>query len=461
VKGAVARQRAIWIGSLLALQAVVIGVRTSWSCMWLDDFLNFEIYNDMHLSWAYLTRDVFGQVAPFYRLSQAVYFKLFGVTYLPAQIILGSLSLAITLFMILIAERARVDRRLISAAAIVQAFLVQFTQSQIWWATALHTLPSLALTMAAFWLLVAQGRDRRARVGAAVLFAAALMFTAKAMFAPLFIGAVLLYLHRRELPWRDAIRAACRDLVLFIPVAAGYAVLVLTCGPKSQPPPPTFRDGLEFVWLGFADGTLADTLGVGRQALPLPHGLALAIALGSTLAVALVTVRRRPAVAVVWAALLAYLLISLSTVARVRAFRGSDVGLSPRYHCEGSTFLLMTLLLSAAGLTLVRWQQALVLTLAVLIAVDLQLESKRVHPIWGIEHSCEYLHNLQTDLADIRDQPNVVLLDGPVPGEIMADWMTPYNVMQSFLPLFTATPVMGSDRANYEVSRDGHVRRRQ
>jgi hypothetical protein len=434
--------------------------------MFLDDFLNFELYNDSGLRWSYLVRDVFGQVAPGYRLTQAIYFKLFGVTYLPALVIMGGLSLSTTVFLILIAERARVDRGLIAAAAIVQVFLLQFMHAQLWWATGLHMIPSLALIMAALWCLVgpqARGATLRDRIGAALLFAGALSFTAKALFAPLMMAGVLLHLRRRAgFGWRETLRAIVGDLLAFVPVAVAYALLVLKYGSKENPPAPTLAIGIQFVWRALADGILTTTLGLGTAAAPLPRDLSVLLAVLLITAAAIMSVRRSHSMAFVWAGFLAYVAVAFGVIARMRAGGqwGPEPGAALRYHCEGATFLILTLLLSTGGMSVGRRARQAAVTLASVIGFGLQIESHQVFHAWDVAHSCEYVANLKSDLKPLEHRPDVVLLDATVPGAVMIEWTAPYNRMSKFLPLFTQLPVMGPDRATHEVAEDGHVRPR-
>jgi hypothetical protein len=452
------------IAGLLAVQALVVGLRCRASCLFLDDFLNFELYNDSGLRWSYLTRDVFGQVAPGYRFTQAVYFKLFGASYVPALVILTAMSLMITVFLVLIAERAGIDRWLIAAAAIVQAFLLQFMHAQLWWATALHMIPSLMFIMAALFCLVGpagRGPTSRGRILAAVCYAAALSFTAKALFSPLMIAGVLFHLRLRDgRGWRDSLRGTLADVTAFIPVAMIYALLVLKYGPKDSPPPPTLLVGIQFVWRAIVDGILTTTLGLGTTPPPLPRDLAVAIAVAATATAAIWSIRRNRSVALVWAGFLLYEIVAFGVVARMRGFAGADTGASLRYHCEGATFLILTLLLSTGGRPFGQRARQGAVALAVLIAAALQLESKHVYHDWDVAHTCVYIDNLKTDLKPLEHRPDAILLDATVPGEIMIEWTTPYNVMSSFLPLFTRLPVMGPDRATYEVTRNGHVRHR-
>jgi hypothetical protein len=458
------RRRLAGIVGLLALQAMVIVWRCRASCLFLDDFLNFELYRDLGRHWSYLTRDVFGQVAPGYRLVQALYFELFGVSYAPALVILGGLSLSITLWVILIAERARVDRGVIFAGALVHAFLLPYMHSQLWWATALHTIPSTAAFLAALWCLVGPdgaGSTRRGRRAAAILFAVALSFTAKALFAPLMMAGVVFHFRRTHgANSREALRATIGDFLGFIPVAMVYGVLVLRYGPHENPPPPQWLMAVRFVSKGFADGTVASTLGLGTYGLSLPHGLSIAVALLVTSTFALLTIRRSPSVAAIWAGFLLYFFVAMGVVARMRAFVGADAGLSLRYHCEGSTFLLLTLLLSSAGMTIERWSRATIVLASLLTAVNLQLHTGLVFHPWGVSHTCEYVRNLKADLKPLEGRSDVSFPETVIPDPIVAAWMAPYNEMTRFMTLFTRLPVVAPDRATYEVTEDGHVRHR-
>lgn len=384
----IAYMRHAFVFVICAIQTYIILYRTSGISLFADDFLNYMQYEEHGFTVAYFLTGVFGQLVPGYRLAQGLVFNAFGVSIAGPLAIIVILSIASTLLVISIATRLDVPFPLIAAVAIVTVFLLQPTHVQLWWSTALHTLPSLVASLAAIWFLVGpngRGPSRHGALYAAVCFAIGLSFFAKALFAAVIMFGVVLFIRWRDGPpvfplaW-----TVLKDLRYVLGVAVIYVVVViprLVSSPSGKPP---LIDLLKYIWLSWSDGTVATTLGLGTYGVRLiSYELTVAIGLivVAAIAAASVVLNGRRAV-VLWAVLAIYVCGAMATIANARAVMfGLGSALSLRYNVENAIFLLLTTLISFSGAPMRPWpplRTAAPIVVGVVIAINLQIQSRNV-----------------------------------------------------------------------------------
>src|SRR5882724_8905985 len=191
-------ERRLAIFLLLAaamLQIAVVYQRTGHSYYFLDDFLNFEILREERFGKRYLLREVFGQLVPGYRAIQALMFKAFGLSYLPALAIIIALTVGSLIVIISIGLRIGASFPLVIAISLPLIFQLQTTNAQLWWSTSLHSLPGLFAVVLGLWFLI--GRNGRPQDNgahaAALCFGAGLMFFSKVLFSGAIYFGVLLF----------------------------------------------------------------------------------------------------------------------------------------------------------------------------------------------------------------------------------------------------------------------------
>jgi hypothetical protein len=464
MQGGVNRRWTLALVALLVVQAAVTIWRLRSSCLFLDDFLNFMLYQDLGFTWKYLVRDVFGQVVPAFRLVQAAYFETFGPSYYGCLLLGVSLSVLSTLFFALIGERAGAPRWGIACAAVIHAFLLQYTHAQLWWSAALHTLPSLTATLASLYVLLGQdgrGPSPKGRVISALLFGLALTFTGKALFSSIVIVAVFLHLRRREsLPWRQSIGETLSALRYFVPVTAAFLILTVIYQSPLVPPPPTIGVAIDFVWKSLSDGTVAASLGLGSHGVPVPYPVGIGLPLVLVGAYMAVTIRARRSNGILWLGLGGFIVCAQGVIAWKRAgVLGSEMARTLRYNVEDAVFLLLVCMLSSSALALGKRAQRTAVALSVAVAIVLQLQSSKVHYDWNVAETCVYTDNLKASVTALDHEPNAVVLEARVPGTIIVDWMAPYNTMSRFLPLFSPhAKVAGAGLATWEIEPDGHAK---
>jgi len=424
----------------LVLQAAIVLVRNQHAFFGQDDFLNFGMYRDMGLSGAYLFQHVFGQIAPGYRATHAVYLSVFGLHYWGCILFCVLLSVVSTGLLLSIGQRLKLESWAIAAAGIVYVSLLQPTHAQLWWSAAAHTLPSVATTLAVLWCLVGPeggGPTKRGRLMAAAWFGVGLLFTIKVMFSLVFLVALLVYVRRRGgAPWRQVPAGVLRDLLWFAPVVCVYCVVLFVGWVPPRRPTRLGTIG-KFVFVSWSDGTMAATFGLGRSGLPFHTNGSVLFASLVVIALILATIRAQKRVGILWLGFLCYVIVAMSAVAFYRSGEyGWLPGAWPRYNVENATFLVLTSMASLSGLRLRRRGVALLLAVAAAIALNLQVQSTRLDHGWSPENIRRYVAEFQDYHERRRRDPTLAAKKGTVPAWVVPPWMSPHNRIEWFERLF-------------------------
>jgi hypothetical protein len=457
------------------LQVVIVYVRTGHTYYFADDFLNFEIFRQERFSRSYFLRDVFGQLVPGYRAVQGVMFKAFGLNYFPALAVICALTVGSLLVTIAIGRRLRASLPLVIAISLPLIFQLQTTNAQLWWSTSLHSLPGLFAVLLGLWFLV--GRDGRPEdhgaYAGAVCFGAGLMFFSKVMFSGAIYFGILLFLRQQGQPASALVRnalATLRQLRFVILVAIGWSVVLSQLTDSLSVPKPPFDVVVATIWKSISDGTLAALLGLGSHGALLFGSYELTIAVSSIVFAAVVIATFRVAgryAAILWSCYAVYVVAAMGAIAITRAQHfGSDVGRSLRYNIENATFLLLILLVAFAARPSADRPQSypsrraatVGVVLAVLVSINLQVQSRKLPDHWNVAAVRSYVDALSHSLAEMRGKENVTISDEPVPDYILLPWMAPYNQYRFFMTLFPGSPpVVASERATHRIAQDGKI----
>jgi hypothetical protein len=468
------RRLVVLVLSAALLQILVVYLRIKHTYYIADDFLNFEIYRQQHFTRAYLLRDVFGQLLPGYRAGQALVFKAFGLNYLAALTIICALSAGSLVMMILIGVRLGASTALIIAICLPFIFQLQMTHAELWWAASLASLPGLFATLLGLWFLI--GRDGKPNddgaIAGALCFAAGLMFFSKVVFSAAIYFGVLLFLRQRERPVSELFknaRAAIWQLRFVILVALGWAIVVNYLTNALGAPKPPLSVIIETLWKSLSDGTLAAMLGLGTNGALLfgsyEWTIVATFAVFATIVIATFW-SAGPAAAILWACNGLYLVAAMGTIALTRAPAfGSDTGRWLRYNIENATFLLLLLLVACAASSSSRgpWSRLGSITgiaFAIALSANLIVQSRNLKDHGDVAAARAYVTALTRSLREIAGRQNVTLADGPVPQQILSDWMGlyPYNQLRYFITLFpSAPPVVPSDQATHRLDGNGSI----
>jgi hypothetical protein len=230
--------------------------------------------------------------------------------------------------------------------------------------------------------------------------------------------------------------------------------------PAWDHPNPTLAVWLGVLWTSLADTTAAASLGLGTYGLPIPSPLSMAVALTVVTGIALATIRADRDAAILWLGFVAYGVSAMGLIAARRAgVFGSEVGLWLRYGVEPATFLLLVAMLAASPLRIGPRAQRVAVGFAVLVAINLQMQSHKVHLVWDLPYVRGYVANLRASLEELRGVPDVVVLDHRLPEQIIPVFMRPYDTSRYFLSIVAPEfAVAGRGRATHEIGPDGRVK---
>lgn len=449
------------IAGILALQALVAWSRVHTSAFFLDDFLNFELFREYGgITLRYLVRDVFGQVAPGYRFVQGAFFDLFGMRYGYAMTILIGLSMLSTWLMYVILRRFGCSDWTIFCGLVVYVMAPQLTASQIWWSAAVHTLFSIPLVLASAVCLAGpdgRGPSRVGRVMSVAYFALGLLFTAKVVFASIFLAGIVLYT-QREKTVRRALYYAIRVVMPSLVPLVAYAWMVIRFSPAPGGSVATYKLGtiVPYSWTQIGDTTLAAMFGLGSHGIAMPAaGLIPAILV---LCIMIAAARKERATLLVWGGVAGYIVASTALIAIERAAVFPEGAYQARYCIENITFLVIACVVALSRVELGNSGRWVAVPVAIVIACNLQLQSGRAAPDGMIAFARQYVNNLRASLDEAKDVPDVVILDSVVPDELMPPWMEHFRRTDMFLPLFTSRYLIaGPERATFRVDGAGRL----
>jgi hypothetical protein len=447
------RRKEAWVVLALLVHAVVFYSRVHTSWLFADDFLNVQLSRQNGFTLRFLFQDVFGQVAPGYRIVQLLFDDLFGPSFAWAMIIVGALTISCTYALIRVSDALRARSWAIATGVILFIALPQFTHVQQWWAAAVHTIFSFTFIM---WSLVVATTSRRDRaVWMALLYGCALAFTAKTVCAPAIIAAVI-YLRQRQdgASPKPAIVATIKELIPIFILTAIYLAIVKWIGPAGYPPRPSPHGLWKFVRIMVGDTTVGATFGIGK-ALGLRAPALLPVL--AIVALAIAAIRRNKDLAVLWLAVFAYASVAAVLIGLNRAVYIPDLAKALRYAAEGSAFLVLAVILSLSALPPTTATRTGSIVLAILAALNVQMHRAEATAYPWAQQVKEYVHNLQTTSHELEGRPGVYVLEAHVPHVIMLDWMGDQTLVSRFLPIYSPLQVAGPDKANYELTQDGRI----
>lgn len=444
-----------WVVVLAVLQAVLIYVRVHKSTLFSDDFLNFELYDERGFNLRYLFLDVFGQIAPGYRAVQALTFELFGPNFAAAATIIGCVSVACTILLAGLWERLGASGWAIICGLLIFIGLPQFTQTQQWWAAAVHTIFSLAAILVSLYCIAGTSRNRI--VIACFWYGVALCFTAKVVCSPVIIGAVVYFQKSRANGGdiKKALWEACCTLVPFAVLTAVYLAGVALYGPNIHNPKPSGALLAHYIWENVATGTVAATFGMDAWGLGIPS----IVPVLGVIALAGISIYKSRRISVLWAASLTYMLAAAVIIGLNRAGTFPDAGATLRYGVEGSTFLVLTCVMAISSFSVPKAGQAIAVALGILTLINVQAHLRnRVLIAYPIAETRHFLKNLKGSLAKLDGERDVVIQNGMLPGSIMPSWMGSAGEIKRFLHLFSNIEVGDARYATHRLDTDGTIR---
>ncbi|WP_242893229.1 hypothetical protein [Stenotrophomonas maltophilia] len=444
-----ARAGVIVVLGFALIHAVVVMWRAQSFFFYGDDFLNFAVYVETGFNWAYLMRDVFGQMAPGYRLMQAMAFELFGMDYTRIQMLLAVVTAGTTALLGMAALRLGSRPWVLAVALPLLVLLPQSGQATMWWSAAVHTTFSFAAISAA--LFCASGNSPARAVLISMWLALSLLFTAKALFSlALLWGFLALRESQQGRHWFRASLSALWTLIPSIFVALAYLALLKAFHEPSIQPHPSPLVLAAYIWELTADYTIGSSIGLGSYGLGWPRSVSVAL----VLPLAVASVRKRPALLFPWVALFIYLAASAGAIGWERAVRFP--GGTLRYCVEGSTLLLIVSALSVSAIRQTALQRLIVIAVATLIAINLGWHRSDIPLDADRDSARSFIANYQHDVALLP--AGATIADTQLPEKIVPGWMVGYSRAGWLTRLYAPTVSWGSiETATHIVEEDGSI----
>lgn len=485
------------------LQLSVFFWRAQHSYLFSDDFLNFAIFRDMGLTWAYILKDVFGQVVPGHRLINAMVFHYFGVSYLATQIIIFLLSFSCLFLMMRFMRYRCLDARAILFFSILLIFSIPMMSVQWWWSSAMHVLPSLACVLAALNVIEKRKlttKSTRISLFVGLLYGVGLCFYSKTLYSVVLIGILVFEnIYDNSSTVVNSVFLAMKKSILFLMpcfVLAGlYIFVVINLGVV----PHSSGDGslvfmMKYVYLGVMEGTIKGVLGLGGYSYLTPNSPVsniIGIELVNNIYVKIIFstvlmflccwfvfigfIRRGFLALFIWLGLMIYLAAAFGTIALMRGeIFGLESALSPRYQADNIYYVLIFLVVMLTGvngavslkfrwaglihegvkLWFFRWSYVL----CFLVSMHLLIGAIQVKPIWDYSAVNRYVLNLTMSLSGFPLNAEISIEDGIPPEVIYPGWMAPWNQYRLFLPIFSKGITFRADgSAQYTISDNGKI----
>ena len=443
-----------------------------------DDFLLMSAVHDV--GWSdRLTAEVAGGFAPGAAVLAWLSVSLAPLGWALAAAVVLVLQTVGTALMWVVLTRLLGDRWLRVPLLVLFAFGTQTLWSTQWWVLGLEFWPATVLLLVGVWALVRsiQEQDRSSRPVVVVVLAVAgaLLFDERAVLYPVvLIGLALVVTAAPTVRARAALTLREQTGVWagLLAVVAAYAVVRWRVAPMGSHfgnelgdvVTTYLRMGLSEVFAGpWTGGLPAHAYLVPRSWAVGLNGALLLVLAGATLQ------RGGPAARAAWGTLVAFVAASVGLLAvKGQALLLASLGLVPRFAAELSAVVVLCVAGALTGVTLrsidlgpkVRLAAERVEALAsgavaVVLVVSAAVSTAFLAP--SLEHR-DVKAYVETLRGDLRDHPQVVILDGAVPDSVISSWYTTRATVSRVVGYAPESPVFDlPSHALRMVRDDGHL----
>lgn len=477
-----------WVVLVAALVVTWVGIFTSSSHFFLDDYIYFREAQREGLSFGFLLQPLNVHIAPGHRLADWALATFAPLRFGVAQVLLLACLFASVL--VLHQVLARIWRPGMATLALSAWYGTSIVHVGVvqWWSAGWQSLPSglLSLVCILLWLQFKHTGSRKALALSVTSLAAALLFYVKPVLVPLYLVLLQVLVVERDQPFRVAVvngLRAWRIWLLYLAPVALYAAVYLTFywQPSSPPSVGLIGEYLSVSWqrvlvpsvFGFQISPASIT--PAEQVLVIAGQLAVLVAIGVSM------VRSRRA----WRgwAFLAMVFLANTLMAGLPRIADWGAGVAYFYRYYPELTYLVPLAIAAAFArplspsgeampghhdTPTRLRLAGYGAVLVVLVVHVAIASsaaQRISLASPGRQARPYIDNFRSDLARIERsgvRPSVV--DGVVPDFIVASWSVygpPYqNRYSEVFPLID--PQLQFDHADgplFRVADDGHLQK--
>ena len=364
--------------------------------------------------------------------------------------------------------------------ALVYGCSLIFMSALDWFSAGLQTLPPAAFALAAIHAHLCWRRTGRLAwlIWSVAAVGGTLLFYEKGVLVPVYLLLMSVLLLEPERPLGDRIRSLLsewRVWALYAGLLAVYLIVYSTRPHQVSWHLQPFGETMEFVRIAWLDGAIPALLGVRVTATSdtLVNTWAVAGCQLLVIGAVVYTVWRRRSAWKAWAFLVAVFLLNQGLVLPRVSQLGTGAGYLLKYHIEFASLALIAVGCAFVG-TPVRDPEAMSLgrprlpvaaALAAALAVFLALTVTADGDIlraWNGQESRAWFERVRGDIRAIqRTDPHPVILDEPVPKEVLQFWIK----LGGNVPSQTLTLSLSGLRFNeaaprtYRIDPFGHVRR--
>jgi len=403
-------------------------------------------------------------IVPFHRLLTFLIYHIAPMNFMVALGLLGCIH-AVTLYYL-----CRISR-LLQAGVFGSAIVLCYALSVlniflfVWWASAAHRIPYLALSACATYHYLAslrEGAARRHAMIAVIAFVIGCGFYIKMVLVPFYLGVYGLAVTGFAIgTWRRALR-----LPIFL--TGGSVIYFLAYSYFVHPAHAGLLLALQIsgeyllALLGNLIGFTLDTQFI--QVAGLFNTWTIGV-ISLWLGIILVTAWRNKRVAVYWLLLVGVVFLDFLPIARSdrSVFFTDIVPYSVRYHADALVIVAVMLLIIAAALTrhevACRQKARIILAIGTVslytVAMLINLRSDSNHrALMFSTFGHAYMHNLRKGLQKIHEaQPSFVTTPAPIGLDWAGNMPTSDRLVLLFRPEAKFDPMYG----DYRVLMDGHV----
>jgi hypothetical protein len=464
--------------AVLVAQALWRGYLLSRGYFSQDDFLIMSAVHDA--GWSdRLTTEVAGGFAPGASMLAWLCVSLAPLNWTLAAAVVLLLQTAGAAMMWVVLTRLLPDRWLRVPLLVLFAFGTQALWSTQWWVLGLEFWPATVLLLVSVWALVRsiQEHDPGPRLAAVTVLGVggALLFDERAVLYPVVLAGIALVVTAEPTVRARATRTLREQMWVWaglMGVVAVYAVVRWRVAPLGghlgnelgDVVTTYLRMGLSEVFAGpWTGDLLAHAYLVPRSwAVGLNGALLLAL-IGATLQ------RGGPAARAAWGTLVVFVVASVGVLAvKGQALLLASLGLVPRYTAELAPLFVLCAAGALTGVTIsgvdpgarlrlsaARVEALASAALAVVIIASAAVSTAFLAP--NLEHRDEKAY-VQALRGDLREHPQVVLLDGGVPDRVISSWYTTRATVSRVVGYAPENPVFDlPSHALRMVREDGHL----
>ena len=468
--------RRLWRGVAMvcALQVATLGwfLRVGW--FFVDDFLFFSDARSPGPIWPFLRKPLFEHFSPVHRLVDLIFFRLFGLSWLAAALVLLALAVACTIAFARLAAALIADTAIVIAVTALYAMSLFFARNVNWWTGGTHLFLLTLASLISFDGFVRWVQSRRVSnlVVALAGYAFALLTHEQAMLLPCFLLLFrLLWLDRGPARVRRWASIVWREL----PVWLAYGVLTVAALTNfllnyyvSQDRP-TMGQLVRFLWVSLAEGFIP-TLALVKIPEAQLRSPTITVAVGVGLAILGIgfTIATRRRATRGWLFFAASFLLAVVPLGagRIAQF-GVNIGREPRYQMAPAFLVALVLGLVLSEERRVpsrshplaahtrRWPVAVVIGLYLVLALR---ALPRVAVAGEAKGPRQFFRTFGQDVQAARSRGTEPVFFGrTVPDNVVPAWLSPLNQYAFVLPLVDAKLRVDDGRAAFVIDETGRL----